>query len=224
MRIGPLSLPWRGDKTRDDPYWDVFIQRAPAHPNNLVPHALREAAEGGVNPTRSEVHSSNVLAGHIKELGQFFGADLVGIVELESNPFREDSRRGDEDGNGSESEQYFAIVCALKDEFDVRVAQGIGGQTPRLKGLFATCLLGAYIRELGCRATRATRANVERNALAVAAGLGTMTSDGRLLAKRTGQQLYVAEIVYTVVPLEADGREQSHGSKQVMGEREGVGH
>ncbi len=67
-----------------DPYWESFINRPPADPNNLITHALKQVRPGGVNPVRTEVHSPNVMSRHVKELAQFYGADQVGIVSLAS--------------------------------------------------------------------------------------------------------------------------------------------
>src|ERR1051326_8643357 len=121
-----MKLPWRRDP--DDPYWDAFINRAPADPNNLIPHSFKQASIGGVNPVKTEIHSPNVMAAHVVQLARFYGADEVGIVALD------DAR--------------FGIVCSLHSDYDMREARGIGGQTPALKGLFATFTLAAFIREL----------------------------------------------------------------------------
>jgi hypothetical protein len=181
-----VRWPWSHEQ-RDDPYWDGFINRPPADPNNLITHAFKEAAGGGVNPLKTEVHSPNVMSGHVKELARFYGADLVGIVELTSEP-------------------GYAIVCVLRAEYDTHAAAGIGGQTPALKGLFATFTLGAYIRELGYRATTVS---LDGDRLAAAAGLGTLDADGHLIARRFGfaQRVHVADVILTDLPLEPDGRE-----------------
>ena len=167
---------------KDDPYWEAFINRAPADPNNLVPHGFKQVQPGGVNPIKTEVHSPNVMASHVKELGRFYGADMVGIVGLD-------------DG--------FAIVCALKTDYDTRSAVGIGGQTPAMKGLFATFTLGAYIRELGYQADAS---ETDRERLAAAAGLGSLDAGGRLVTRQFGRNVYVADVLLTDLPLEADGR------------------
>ena len=166
---------------RDDPYWDAFINRAPADPNNLIPYGFKQVTPGGVNPVRTEVHSPNVMSSHVKELARFYGADLVGIVQLPD---------------------YFAIVCVLRSDYDMRTAQGIGGQTPALKGLFASFTVGAYIRELGYTADAS---EVDRERLAAAAGLGTLDADGRLVTRQFGRNVHVADVLLTDLPLEPDG-------------------
>lgn len=165
---------------KDDPYWENFINRPPADLNNLIPHGFKQVQPGGVNPVRTEVHSPNVMSSHVKELALFYGADLVGIVAL---PDR------------------FAIVCALHTDYDTHEALGIGGQTPAMKGLFATFTLGAYIRELGYAADAS---ELDRERLAVAAGLGTLVN-GRLTTRQFGTNVHVADVLLTDLPLEPDG-------------------
>ncbi len=161
------KLPFREP---DDPYWDAFINRAPADPNNLIPHSFKQASIGGVNPVRTEVHSPNVMARQVIELARFYGADQVGIVKLEADTF--------------------GIVCVLHADYDTRTARGIGGQTPAVKGLFATFTLAAFIRELGYEATCVERDDAEQ--LAARAGIGARSSRHR----------YVAEVIETNLPLE----------------------
>jgi hypothetical protein len=173
---------------KNDPYWDSFINRPPADPNNVIPFAFRGLQEGDVNPVRTAVHSPNVMSGHIKELGRFYGAEMVGIVGLTSEP-------------------GFAIVSVLKADYDIRTARGVGGQTPLLKGLFETFTLAAYIRELGYSATRVSVEDNRGERLAAAAGLGILDDDGRLVHRRFGRNVHVAEVIITDLPLESDGRE-----------------
>jgi len=161
-----MKLPWQ--KAADDPYWEAFINRPPADANNLIPHSFKLATAGGVNPVKTEIHSPNVMSQQVIDLAKFYGAEHVGIVPLE-------------DGR-------FGIVCALHSDYDMRVARGIGGQTPALKGLFATFTVAAFIRELGYDASCVTRPDTET--LAARAGV-------------SGQQRYVAEVIETDLPLES---------------------
>lgn len=173
---------------KTDPFWENFIHRPPADPRNLVSEAFKGASEDAVNPIRSEIHSPNVMAQHVKDLGQFWGAGDVAIVHLA----------------GEEGEAPFAIVTVMPAEHDPREARGIGGQTPGMKGLFATFTLAAYIRELGYRAFRVDR---DRERLAVIAGLGSLDPEGQLVSRRFGRKAYVAEVIRTELPLEPDGVE-----------------
>jgi hypothetical protein len=171
---------------RDDPYWDAFMYTPPADPNNVISHAFRDVEDGDTNPVRTEVHSPNVMSRHIKELGKFYGADLVGIAQLQAQP-----------------ETPFAIVCGMQADDDPRTAQGVGGQTPAVKGLFATFNLAAYIRELGYQARR-TRAEDDQR-LASAAGLGTLDAEGRLVTSAFGRNIHLADVIFTDLPLQSDG-------------------
>jgi len=211
----PFSHQREGDR---DPYWDAFINTPPADPNNVIPHAFSQVRDGETNPVRAEVHSPNVLSSHIKELGRFYGADLIGIVGLpavsrtasfspEGVPVDSvrDSIRSPE--GVSSGAQGFAIVTVLKADYDTRTSRGVGGQTPALKGLFATFTLAAYIRELGYRATRVFGEDNRGERLAAAAGLGRLNAEGRLVSPRFGRLVYVAELIFTDLPLEPDGQE-----------------
>jgi hypothetical protein len=212
-----VRLPFSHQRERDnDPYWDAFINTPPADPNNVIPHAFSQVHDGETNPVRTEVHSPNVLSSHIKELGRFYGADLIGIVGLPPGSI---SRKGVPLGVDRVSDsvlspeefpsgvQCFAIVTVLKADYDTRTSKGIGGQTPALKGLFATFTLAAYIRELGYRATRVFGEDQRGERLAAAAGLGQLNADGRLVTPRSGRLVYVAELIVTDLPLEPDGHE-----------------
>jgi hypothetical protein len=172
--------------------------------------------DGETNPVRTEVHSPNVLSSHIKELGRFYGADLIGIVGLPPGSF---SPKGVPPGIDRVSDSIlspegvpsgtlgFAIVTVLKADYDTRTSTGVGGQTPALKGLFATFTLAAYIRELGYGATRLFGEDHRGERLAAAAGLGHLNADGRLVTPRFGRLVYVAELILTDLPLEPDGHE-----------------
>jgi len=69
--------------------------------------------------------------------------------------------------------------------------------------LFITFVLSSWIRELGFRA-KVVRDDMS-DVLAAKAGLGTLNSDGRLVTREFGANVYVADAVYTDLPLAADG-------------------
>jgi hypothetical protein len=107
-------------------------------------------------------------------------------------------------GKGEGLEEYpFAVVCAVRAEYDPRSAHGIGGQVPVQNGLFITFVLSAWIRELGFHATPAQDPDAEK--LAETAGLGKLDAAGRLVTRQYGTQVYVADIIRTDLPLAADG-------------------
>lgn len=194
LRLGPLRIPWRRTSSRSpstqlrDPYWDFFINTAPADLANSVTELIRRSPEGNVFPTKADIHTPEITSSHVKELARYLRADLAGIARLNSN-----------DGDG----YPFAVVCAVRAEYDPREAPGIGGQVPVQNGLFVTFVLSAWIRELGFRATASPDPNAE--ALAAAAGLGKLNSDGRLVTPQYGTRVHVANVIRTDLPLAADG-------------------
>ena len=179
------SIPWRRKHSRDDdPYWDFFINTPPADLVNSVPELLRGAPEGNVFPTKKELHTPEITSSHVKEMARYIGADLVGIATLsEALPF--------------------AVMCAVRADYDPRESPGVGGQVPVQNGLFVTFVLSAWIRELGFRATVTPRADAEP--LAAAAGLGTLNADGRLVTREFGPRVHVANAILTDLPLAPDG-------------------
>ena len=191
LRLGRLRLPWSSRESDDDPYWERFLQRPPADPQNSVVALIERAPDGAVNPVREEIHTPEINARHLKDLARFLGADLTGIVRLD--PAADDN---------PESHPY-AVVCAVRAEHDPRDTPGIGGEVPVQHGLFVTFVLSAYIRELGYRATRTLPAAGER--LAAAAGLGTLDARGRLVTPEYGPRVHVAQVIHTDLPLAADG-------------------
>jgi hypothetical protein len=192
LRIGPLNLPWRWKNThKDDPYWDFFINTPAADLANTVTEMIRNAPEGNVFPTRTELHTPEITSSHVKGMAEYFGAEMTGIARLTP----EDTRNG---------EFYpFAVICAVHADYDPRKSPGIGGQVPVQNGLFISFVLSAWIRELGYRATAAPDPDAEK--LAARAGLGTLNNEGKLVTPRFGANVHVANLIRTDLPLAADG-------------------
>jgi len=189
LRLGPLTIPWPG-KARDDPYWDYFLKTPPGDLRNSVVDMIRQAPEGNVFPVKADLHTPEITSSHLKELARFLGADLVGVAKVPPNL---------DTGEG----YPFAVVCAVRADHDPRQARGIGGQVPVQNGLYVTFVLSAYIRELGYRATAKVETDGER--LAAAAGLGTLNAEGRLVTRKFGTRVHVADVILTDLPLAADG-------------------
>ena len=169
----------------DDPYWDSFINTPPADPANSLVNLLRNAPEGNVFPTKADLHTPDVTANHVKDMARYLGADLVGITTL------------DDDDAG----HPFAVVCVVRADHDPREARGIGGQVPMQNGLFVTFVLGAWIRELGFRATVTPTLDAPR--VAAAANLGTLDAAGKLVTAEYGRRVHVADVIRTDLPLTA---------------------
>lgn len=192
MQLGPFRLPWPAKSHARDPYWERFINTAPADLANSVVEMIRSAPEGNVFPTKADLHTPEITASHTKELAIYLGADLVGIARLDEQ---------------DRADGYpFAVVSAFKADHDPAKAQGIGGQVPVQNGLYVTFVLSAWIRELGYRATALIHdADPDRARVAAAAKLGYLDSAGRLVTPKYGSRVYVADLIRTDLPLAADG-------------------
>jgi hypothetical protein len=189
LRLNPFKVSWLGKHAKaHDPYWDFFINTPAADLANTVTEMIRNAPEGNVFPTKTELHTPEITSSHVKGMAEYFGADLVGIAKLDSS----------DDGE----EFPFAVICAVRADYDPSSSPGVGGQVPVQNGLFITFVLSAWIRELGFRAT--VRSGVDGQKLAAAAGLGTLNADGRLVTPKYGIHVYVANVIRTDLPLAAD--------------------
>lgn len=192
LQLGPFRLPWPAKSHASDPYWDRFINTVPADMTNSVVEMIRNAPEGNLFPTKADLHTPEITASHTKELAIYLGADLVGVARLDP-----------EDG----ADDYpFAVVSAVRADYDPAQAMGVGGQVPVQNGLYVTFVLSAWIRELGYRATALIRdSDTDRARVAAAAKLGHLDSAGRLVTPKYGSRVYVADLIRTDLPLAADG-------------------
>jgi hypothetical protein len=187
-----FKLPWSGkDSHKDDPFWDFFIDTAPADLTNTVTELMRNAPAGNIFPTKAELHTPEITASHVKGMAQYFGAELIGVAKLDLN------------AAANPENLPFAVICAVHADYDTRTSPGIGGQMPVQNGLFITFVLSSWIRELGFRATVIRDADTD--ALAAQAGLGTLNGQGKLITREFGAGVYVADAIYTDLPLAADG-------------------
>ncbi len=198
-----LKFPWSGkDSHKDDPFWEFFIDTPPADLTNTVTELIRNAPAGNIFPTKAELHTPEITSSHVKGMAQYFGAEMIGIAQL---PLTDDlsPRPLAGEGKGGGNDLPFAVICAVHADYDPRAANGIGGQMPVQNGLFITFVLSSWIRELGFRATVVRDGNGD--ALAAKAGLGTLNGNGRLVTREFGAGVYVADAIYTDLPLAADG-------------------
>lgn len=186
-----LKFPWSKESHRGDPYWDFFVNTPPADRTNTVIELIRNAPAGNVFPTKAELHTPEITSSHVKGMAQYFGAELIGILQLGAevpvNP----------------EDFPFAILCAVHTDYDPRQAKGVGGQMPVQNGLFITFVLSSWLRELGFRA-KVVR-DQDFDAMAAKAGMGTLNRSGRLVTPELGSNVYVADAIYTDLPMKADG-------------------
>jgi hypothetical protein len=192
VSIVARKWPWsKKDVHRDDPYWDFFIKTPPADLTNTVTELIRNAPAGNIFPTKADIHTPEVTSQHVKDMARYFGAEWTGIAKLEGHAAHHP------DGHP------FAVLCAVRAEYDPRVSPGIGGQVPVQNSLFITFVLSAWIRELGFRAD--VESQLEAKTLAAQAGLGRLDAEGRLVTPQFGTKVYIADAICTDLPLIADG-------------------
>jgi epoxyqueuosine reductase len=202
---------WFTGRTKD-PLWEHFIYRAPADPKNNLTATLQGAPEGRIYPVKTEVSDPHTMSRQIKELAQWFGADLAGIAVLQQ-AHMQPGGQFDTGGSAEETErpessahQYpFAIVCTMATDYDPQEAKGLGGQLAVQNGAVVNHHLRNYIRELGYRASIG---GTDPIAVAVAAGLGTLDRSGRLVTITRGAHIHVADAILTDLPLAPDTPQQ----------------
>jgi hypothetical protein len=173
-----------------DPLWDHFIYCAPADPKNNLTPALQGAPEGRIYPVKTEVADPHTMSRHIKELGRWFGADLVGIAALQPAHLQP--------GGQSDTQYPFAVVCAIAADYDPKEAKGLGGQLVVQNGAVVNHHLRNYIRELGYHASIG---GANPFAVAAVAGLGKLDSGGRFVTRRRGAHIHIADAILTDLPV-----------------------
>jgi hypothetical protein len=188
---------WSRIRRPKDPYEDFYLNAAPADPRNLIVNRIRGAPEGSVFAVKAETHTPEIMAEHVKELGRFFGADLVHISRT-----RDLGMEVDEGDGETVPDLPFAVFCLFRAEHDPRDAPGIGGNAVALRAAFANFQIAAIIREFGFQARRWPRGDLD--AAAARAGVGTLDGRGRLVTPRWGDKVHVAGVILTDLPVEPD--------------------
>jgi len=208
MPPNPFARLLGGLGSGPDLYWDTFIRRTPADPGALLGPKLRAAGEGLVHPVKTEVHDPRAMTGHLRELSRFLGADLLGVAACtpEALVGLDGQAPGDSVAPlpaGPWAVQFpFAVQVAIQWAYDRDRDRGVGGQWGDLKTAAIAFNMASYIRELGYRATATS---LHSPALAAAAGLGSLTPAGKLKTPEFGDQVWLANLVLTDLPLEPAG-------------------
>ena len=191
--MGILSrlMPWR---TPRDPYWEGFISRPMADPDNELIPAIKNAPEGRIFPVRSDLPEPGRLARDLAEFARFLGAASMGIAKLDPVFLPEGGAGRDE----LLATYTLVVMCTVHAEHDPAIEKGMGGQHPVQESASVNFSLSAYMRELGYASTVRP---VDAVAVAVAAGLGRTDASGKLLTKEHGIHVYVGDGVLTDLPL-----------------------
>ena len=161
------------------------------------------AAERAPLPAGAEV-----LSRHIKRLGYFMRADLVGICRLPQYAVYSH----DHSGNPVELDHQFAIVLAVDQEYETMAGSTGSDAISSAQSMrsysataFISCMLADYIRRLGypARAHHAGNYQVVVPPLLLHAGIGEMSRIGIVLNPFLGTR-FKAAVVTTDLPLVSD--------------------
>jgi ferredoxin len=186
--------------------------------HNYFTDLLRTAPKGKRNPEQTPAADAGAMARHIKNVGHYFGADIVGIGRshpallyaggsLQDNGFivlPEDSSAESPD----ELCRKYPFVIVTPIAWDYHLAQAhrhpIGDaayDTTLMQTVLVLSALEAYIRELGYTAVRG---KVNPQAAALAAGVGELGRNGLIISEKFGARIHLSDAIMTDLPLVAD--------------------
>ncbi len=180
-----------------------------------IAYLLGDSAYGQVAEHKVQL-APQVAAKSVKAAARYFGADLVGICEL--NPAWVYSHCSNDDtpglkwGDPIELNHRYAIAIAAAHNFDMLLSgRGIGimptietNETAFSKVTIPTIRLASYIRAIGYPAEAHTMmSKVNAVAVAVDAGLGEVGRNGLLVTKEFGSGVRI-NVVTTELPMLVD--------------------
>jgi reductive dehalogenase len=170
---------------------------------------LAPVVDGEVAPTKAPIPKDpQILSRHIKRLGYFLRADIMGICRLPQYAVYS----YDKDGNPVELNHQFAIVILIDQDYEtMRGSTGrdwISGSQSFISystTAFISCIMADYIRKLGypARAHHARNYQVVLPPLLLWAGTGEMSRAGIMLNPFLGTR-FKAAAVTTDLPLLPD--------------------
>lgn len=162
-----------------------------------------------LNPTKFPVPDAAWMSDRIKEVARFYGADLVGICEVDqrwvySHYFERAT------GNYDKLEIPFKYAVVMGIEMDWKAIS----ESPGLEASAATALaysqmaelsasLAKYIRTLGYPAIPCGNDTAQSIPLAIDAGLGELGRNGLLISPEYGPRQRICK-VFTDLPLQPD--------------------
>jgi reductive dehalogenase len=185
---------------------------------NYFTDLLRKARPGKKNPRPTPVPDPAAMSRHIKNVGRYFGADIVGIGQshpallyaggsLHDNGFIVQT----EDTSSETPEELcrkYPFVIVTPIAWDYHLAQAhrhpIGDaayDTTLMQTVLVLTALEAYIRELGYTAVRG---KVNPQAAALAAGVGELGRNGLIVTEEFGARIHLSDAIMTDLPMRAD--------------------
>lgn len=207
--------PVQGPRRRAELFPEEPLVRAFSGAVGLTAYLLADHLDGPVSPERVEMEPS-AMSRHLKAVGRYLGADLVGIGPLNPAWVYSHTGRcfygGARWGDPIDLAHRYAITLGYAHRWELLVA----GRDPSLASNIdslhlysvmaeATIRLAAYIRQLGypARAHQVAGYQVLQVPLAIDAGMGELGRLGFLVSKRFGPSLRLVTVT-TDLPLEVD--------------------
>jgi reductive dehalogenase len=181
---------------------------------NYFTASLRKAAAGGINPQRTRVDDPAAMARHIRRVGRYLGADIVGIGKAHPALLYGGtlSNDGYSDGRPASSEtpqelcRKYPYVIVTPVAWDYELAQAhrhhIGDaayDTTLMQTILVLTALERYINELGYTALRG---KVNPQAAALVAGVGELGRNGLIITEKYGARVHLNDAILTDLPLE----------------------
>lgn len=170
---------------------------------------FRPMVDGEVAPSQAALpQAPELLSRHIKSLGYFLRADIVGICQLPQWAVYSYNRKG----NPIKLNHKFAIVVVIDQDY--KTMNGSTGDDwiscsqsfmSYATSAFITCMMAKYIRQLGypARAHHFSNYQVAVTPLLLLAGIGEICRAGIVLNPFMGTR-FKAAVVTTDLPLEPD--------------------
>ncbi|MDH5364499.1 MAG: reductive dehalogenase [Dehalococcoidia bacterium] len=170
---------------------------------------LAPVVDGEIAPLKAPIpEDPQILSRHIKRLGYFLRADIMGICQLPQYAVYSHGM----DGNPVELNHQFAIVILIDQDYETMCGSTgddwISGSQSFIgysTTAFISCIMADYIRKLGypARAHHAFNYQVLVVPLLLLAGIGEMCRAGIVLNPFLGTR-FKAAVVTTDLPLEED--------------------
>jgi len=183
---------------------------------NFFTTALGQAPNGTMNPVRTPVDDPAAMTRHIKRVGRYLGADIVGIGKahpalLYGGGSLDDGGYTLAGATDAESPQElcrkYPYVIVTPVAWDYALAQAhrhhIGDaayDTTLMQTILVLTALERYIKELGYSALRG---RVNPQAAALAAGVGELGRNGLIITAQFGARIHLNDAILTDLPLEA---------------------
>jgi reductive dehalogenase len=214
--LGKALFNYYRNSISPDPLSRVGANTHSADRRNVVSEALNRAPKGDINPDRLPVSDPEAMTRHIKHVGRYMGADIIGVARAHPSMMFAGARYSD-DGTTAEGAaepdspeelcRKYPFLIIASSAWDYRTLQAhrhhIGDASYHMSQMYTAMImksLEGYIRELGYTALRGT-ANPQATALA--AGLGELGRNGLVISEKFGARVHMPNTIMTDLPLVA---------------------